>query len=152
MIRSRDSQLAYALFRIGFGINLAMHGMNRIIGGLGRFAAKMAEDFAPTLLPRAIVWPFGAVLPCVELAIGGLLFFGAFTRFALVVGALVMASLMFGTALRGDWNVLGLQLMYSLAYYVLLVRRSDGVYGVDAWRRSRRGIEGDLLARRFPSG
>jgi hypothetical protein len=77
---------------------------------------------------------------------------GAFTRFALVVGALVMASLMFGTALRGDWNVLGLQLMYSLAYYVLLVRRSDGVYGVDAWRRSRRGIEGDLLARRFPSG
>jgi hypothetical protein len=41
---------------------------------------------------------------------------------------------MFGTALKGDWNVLGTQLVYSLAYYVLLSRRVDDGYGIDAWR------------------
>jgi thiosulfate dehydrogenase [quinone] large subunit len=136
VIHAKDPQIAYALFRFSLGVNLAMHGVNRIVGGLDRFASKMVDDFAATMLPRAIVWPFGAGLPCVELAVGVLLVFGAFTWSALVIGALTMAALMFGTALRGDWNVLGLQLIYSFAYYVLLAKRSDDAYGVDVWRRS----------------
>jgi thiosulfate dehydrogenase (quinone) large subunit len=135
MSRPTDAQLAYALLRLGFGINLAMHGLNRLLGGLGRFAAKTAEDFASTGLPRALVQPFGSVLPFLELAVGLLLIVGASTRLALVLGSLLMSTLMFGTALRGDWNVLGLQLLYALVYYVLLARRADDAYGIDSLRR-----------------
>ncbi|HEX4477905.1 MAG TPA: DoxX family membrane protein [Polyangiaceae bacterium] len=133
MPASNDATLAYALLRFAFGINLALHGLNRILGGAGLFASKMTEDFAHTL-PRALVYPFGVVLPFLELSIGVLLVLGAFTRPALVAGSLLMAALMFGTALKGDWNVLGTQLVYSLAYYVLLSRRVDDGYGIDAWR------------------
>lgn len=139
MTRLSDAQLAYALLRFGFGVNLALHGVNRIAGGIGRFAVKMADDFAPTILPRVLVMPFGALLPFVELAVGALLVAGALTRGALVAGSLAVTALMFGTALRGDWNVLGIQVLYALVYYVLLARRADDALGIDAVRRGSRG-------------
>ena len=137
-----DAKLAYATLRLAFGVNMAAHGLNRIIGGVGVFATKMADDFAPTILPRVLVSAFGTTLPFLELAVGVLLVLGAFTRIALVAGALLMAALMFGTALKGDWNVLGLQVVYSLAYYLLLVRRGDDALGVDAMRRAKAAPSG----------
>jgi len=132
-----DHRAAYALLRLAFGINMATHGVNRLLSGVDRFAAKMADDFSTTVLPRFAVLSFGWVLPFVELAIGLLILAGLWMRPALSVGALVMACLMFGTALRGDWNVLGIQLIYALAYYVLLARREDDAFGIDAWRSGR---------------
>ncbi|HEX3854936.1 MAG TPA: DoxX family membrane protein [Polyangiaceae bacterium] len=132
MTRHTDAQLAYALFRFSFGVNMAMHGASRILSGVGQFASKTMSDFTHTVLPSAIVWPFAVTLPFVELAVGVLLLLGLFTRIGLVVGSLVMAGLAFGTALRGDWGVLGTQLVYSLVYYVLLTRLSDNSMSVDA--------------------
>ena len=139
MTRHTDAQLAYALFRFSFGMNMAMHGASRILTGVGQFATKTVSEFAHTVLPSAVVWPFAAALPFVELAVGLLLVLGLFTRIALVLGSLLMAALAFGTALRSDWGVLGTQLVYSLAYYVLLTRLSDNSIDLDAQRRSRSG-------------
>ncbi len=135
MRKAADAQLAYALLRFGFGINMAVHGVNRLLGGLARFAAKTSADFADTLLPRFAVWPFAFVTPLLEFVVGVLLIAGAYTRTALLLGSLLMAALMFGTALRGEWNVLGTQLVYLLVYYLLLARRGDDVWGIDAARR-----------------
>lgn len=49
----------------------------------------------------------------------------------------VIAALMFGTALKGDWSVLGTQLLYALGYYLLLARRADDAFGIDRARRQR---------------
>jgi len=129
--------MAYAALRIAFGINLAMHGVNRFLAGVGQFAVKMAQDFSATVLPRWMVLAFGEVLPFVELAIGILLLIGLWTRWTLLSGMAVVAALMFGTALKGDWNVLGTQLLYALVYYLLLARRADDAFGVDSARGHR---------------
>jgi thiosulfate dehydrogenase [quinone] large subunit len=138
MARATDAQLAYGLLRFALGVNLTFHGVNRMLGGICTFAGKTADDFAHTFLPRVLVYGFGASLPISELLLGLLLIAGAFTRLALVAGSLLMAALTFGTALRGEWSVAGTQLLYSLAYYVLLLKRSDDALSVDAWR-TRRG-------------
>ncbi len=130
-----DRRLAYLLLRISFGINLAMHGVNRLAGGVGRFADKLASDFAAVPLPAPLVSAFGHALPAIELLVGVAILVGARLRAALAAGSLVMTVLVFGTALRGDWSTLGIQLVYCLAYHVLLARREDDAFSVDAGRR-----------------
>ncbi len=132
--RSRDASIAYAALRIAFGINMAMHGVNRFLMGVGQFAEKIAQDFSATVLPKPVLLAFGCALPFVEFAIGILLVLGLWIRWTLLVGMAVMAALMFGTALKGDWNVLGTQLLYVLVYYLLLARRADDIFGIDAAR------------------
>ncbi len=55
--------------------------------------------------------------------VGLLLLIGFRTRDALVAGGLLIASLVFGTALRGDFPVLSEQLVYALLFFVLLLFR-----------------------------
>jgi thiosulfate dehydrogenase [quinone] large subunit len=74
----------------------------------------VADGFEATVLPRALVVIFALSLPYLELVIGVLLILGAALRPALIAGALLMAALMFGTALQGNWDVLGIQVLYAL--------------------------------------
>ncbi len=49
-----------------------------------------------------------------------------------MAGALLLAVLTFGTALRGDYNALGAQLLYALVFFVLLLFRArHDRFGVD---------------------
>ena len=63
---------------------------------------------------------------------GLLLLLGLWTRWALLLGALTMASLVFGTALRSDWNTLAIQMLYASIYAALLAAREYNSYSVDA--------------------
>jgi uncharacterized membrane protein YphA (DoxX/SURF4 family) len=76
----------------------------------------MTKMFQNTLLPTAVVVPFGYALPWLEAALGILIIIGFRTREALVCGALLMLALTFGTALRQDWGVAGIQLLYSVVF------------------------------------
>ena len=53
------------------------------------------------------------------------------TRWALVAGQLVMAALVFGTALRQDWGTLGPQMIYVGLYSALLAGRRYNGFAVD---------------------
>ncbi len=136
-VRRGDVAIAYALLRVTLGINIALHGITRIVAGLGAFAATLTKEFAATPLPYFAVAGFGYALPWAEAVIGLLLLFGAWTRGALIAGALVMAALTFGTCLRQDWNVAGVQLIYSAVYFILIATARYNRFAVD-----------DLLARR----
>jgi thiosulfate dehydrogenase [quinone] large subunit len=134
-----DHKLAYGIFRITLGINLLVHGAGRIFGqGAGAFAAKMAGEFTGTVLPYGMVHLFLVILPYAEAILGGLITLGLFTRWALALGGLLIAALLFGTALRGDWNTVGLQMIYAITYYLLLTNLADDYFSLDnlIWRQS----------------
>jgi thiosulfate dehydrogenase (quinone) large subunit len=115
-----DASLAYALLRVTLGLNIFIHGVSRLLSGVGNFVAAMIKMFQNTILPTAAVVPFAYALPWLETTIGLLIIVGFRTRAALVSGALLLLALTFGTTLRQDWDVAAIQLLYSVVYAILI--------------------------------
>jgi thiosulfate dehydrogenase (quinone) large subunit len=127
-----DRALACFFLRITLGLNMTLHGITRIfIGGVTQFVNATLTQFQNTVLPASQVRVFATVLPYAELLIGVLLLAGLWTRWALSAGALLMMALVFGTALRSEWNILFLQMFYSFLYFVLLMCRQYDSFSVD---------------------
>jgi thiosulfate dehydrogenase [quinone] large subunit len=134
MVEDKDRALAHALLRVTLGINLIVHGLVRV-PNLSGFAAGMAREFAPTLLPGGLVHTFALLLPFAEAALGALVAVGLFQQTALALGALLIAALVFGTALLQHWDVLTQQMVYALIYAALLATRSWDRWSLDSIRR-----------------
>jgi thiosulfate dehydrogenase [quinone] large subunit len=56
----------------------------------------------------------------------------------LVLGGLLIMVLVFGTAMRSDWNTVGVQMIYAITYYFLLAHRSSNRFSLDELFSSRR--------------
>jgi thiosulfate dehydrogenase (quinone) large subunit len=131
-----DRALACLLMRATLGLNIALHGITRIfLGGVSQFVNTTLTQFQNTVLPAWQVRTFATAVPYLELVIGVLLFAGLWTRWALGAGALLMMALIFGTALRSEWNLLFLQMFYSFLYFVLLMCRQYDSFSVDGLLR-----------------
>ncbi len=127
-----DRQLAYFVFRLTLGINILVHGAGRIFGpGADAFATTTAAEFTKTALPSGMVHAFLIVVPFAEAILGLLTTLGLFTRWSLTLGALLIAALVFGTAMRSDWTTVGVQMIYAITYYLLLVNRSANRFSLD---------------------
>lgn len=122
-----DRHMAYALLRAIIGVNLAVHGISRLLAGPYAFAASLAGMFHAAWS----VMSFGLVLPWVEAALGLLILFGFATRFALIAASLTILVLTFGSTLRQDWESAGLQLIYAAIYASLLAFRRENAYSID---------------------
>jgi thiosulfate dehydrogenase (quinone) large subunit len=133
-----DRRLAYLLLRLTLGINIMLHGVVRL-PALGAFAEGTVQQFAGTPLPAVAVRLFGLSLPFLETVIGLLLIVGLWTRWALVAGALLIAALVFGTALRSDWETLSIQMLYAIIYYLLLAGRTSDYFALDTVCTKRLG-------------
>ena len=133
-----DRRAAYAILRLALGVNMLLHGLVRL-PHMAAFVNGMATQFQATVLPGFAVKSFGWVLPFAEGLIGLLLVLGWRTRQALVAGGLVMAALIAGTSLRSDWPTVGIQMVYSAIYYLLLRDASHNGFSHDGWlgRRGR---------------
>ncbi len=130
-----DRRVAYALLRVIVGVNLAVHGISRLLAGPHAFAASLVGLFHATPLPAWSVMSFGLMLPWLEAALGLLILLGLATRFALVAASLTILALTFGSTLRQDWQSAGLQLIYAAIYAALLTFRTENVYSLDGIRR-----------------
>jgi thiosulfate dehydrogenase (quinone) large subunit len=126
-----DRNLAYAMLRSTLGLSIFMHGLVRL-PHLSGFADNTVKLFVATPLPAFTVRLFALSLVFVETAVGLLVLLGMWTRWALFFGALIMAALVFGTALRSDWNTLAIQMLYALIYAVLIGTREYNAYSLDA--------------------
>jgi thiosulfate dehydrogenase [quinone] large subunit len=115
-----NKSLAYALLRIALGVNFLGHGAIRIDNGIGQFAATTAEHMAKSPLPHGFVLGFGYAIPVIELVLGIALILGLGTRIALASGAVFMMALTLGVTSNQQWDVASEQLIYSLAFFVLL--------------------------------
>ena len=132
--KASDIVIAYTILRLSFGANILLHGLSRILNGRAAFLAYLTHYFEHShLIPAGSLPAFGAVLPWVETTLGLLLMLGLFSRFTLIVGALVMTALVIGTNLAQDWLVSGLQLPYCFIYYYLLVHLEQNRMSLDAW-------------------
>lgn len=130
-ILTRDGEMAYLLLRLLVGLNIAMHGIARILAGTEHFASTLLPEFQKTPLPQWSVYAFGMSLPWVEAILGLLLLLGLRTRSVLGAAMLVMMALTFGTTLRQDWAAAGTQLVYGVAYAALLAFAGYDRYSVD---------------------
>jgi thiosulfate dehydrogenase (quinone) large subunit len=126
-----DRKIAYLMLRFTLGLNILMHGLVRL-PHLNAFADGMVKLFRETPLPAIIVRPFALSLVFVEASVGLLVLLGLQTRWALLVGSLLMASVVFGTALQSDWNTLAIQMLYASIYAALIAARQYNAYSVDA--------------------
>jgi thiosulfate dehydrogenase (quinone) large subunit len=128
----RDAALPYALLRVALGLNICLHGVVRWAAGLRNFAESLLPMFQKTFLPAWSVYTFGYVLPIVEALVGACVLFGFQTKRALISGSVLMLVLMFGSTLRQDWPTVGIQLMYSLVYSILLAGTPVNYYSIDS--------------------
>lgn len=128
----RDLSLAYAVLRVTLGFNIFMHCVTRLLAGSGNFVNSMVKMFQGAVLPSSLLVPFAHMLPWLEGVIGLLILIGLRTREALVAGAVLMLVLTFGTALRQDWNVVAIQLFYSLVYALLIAALRFNTLSLDA--------------------
>lgn len=108
------------------------HGLVRL-PKLAGFSAWMTTSFEKSMLPTALVKPFSYALPIAEFLIGVLLIGGFLTRQALVAGGIVMAMLIFGSAMIESWDSLPSQLIHAAFFGVLLqFVATSNRYSVDA--------------------
>jgi thiosulfate dehydrogenase [quinone] large subunit len=126
-----DRKLAYLVLRFTLGLSILMHGLVRL-PHLTAFADATVKLFAATLLPAILVRSFALTLVFLETTVGLLLVLGLWTRMALLLGTLSMASLIFGTALRSDWDILAIQLFYAFLYATLIATREYNSLSLDA--------------------
>lgn len=131
--KASNTAIAYAILRVAFGANILLHGVSRVLNGTPAFLAYLTHYFEHAhLIPMSLLPAFAAVLPWVETTLGALLVLGLFSRFTLIVGALVLTVLVVGTNLAQDWLVAGLQLPYCFIYYYLLIHLEQNSISLDA--------------------
>ena len=129
-----DFSLAYALARVGFGINLFAHGLSRI-SAIASFAESLRNMFAKTWLPQLLVTAAGLAIPPIELTIGILIMLGLLLRPALIVGMLLMWLLTFGSCLLQQWSVASEQLIYIAFYAGLIAYLRFNHFSLDTLRK-----------------
>ncbi|ATB31296.1 MauE/DoxX family redox-associated membrane protein [Melittangium boletus] len=134
-----DGEAGYALLRVTLGLNILLHGVGRLVSGPSAFADNLVKMFAASWIPSALVRPFALVLPFAEAAVGALLLLGLLTRPVLAAGGLLMTALVFGTAARGDWEILGVQMIYVALYAALLGTARFNRLSLDTLRNRKAG-------------
>jgi len=132
-----DASIAYAILRLTLGVNIGLRGLVRIAHGRAAFAQGIVKQMEPTILPASLVYTFAATLIWVETGVGILLILGLQTRFALIVGGLMMTALTFGTMQIENFQNAWLQLTYALVFFVVLACRSWNLISLDGWLRRR---------------
>src|SRR5258708_36899296 len=117
-----DRRLAFAFLRFTLGLNILMHGAVRL-PILSAFVGGLVKEFARTPLPAGAVEAFAYSLPFAEGLVGLFVLVGLWPRSALLLGALIMAALVFGTARLADWNTLSIQMLYVIILPAFLAFR-----------------------------
>ena len=116
--KQKTIELAYFILRLTMGVNMFTHGVARLLD-LEKFNMWMIGQFSNTILPEFLVSLSSYMIPFAELIIGVLLILGLFTSRALLLGALLITVLVFGSGLQENWNVMSSQMIYAIFFFIL---------------------------------
>lgn len=128
----------YTTLRLAMGMSMLIHGLGRV-PKFSAFTEEMVKEFANSPLPSFAVAGFARATPAIEAFIGFFVLFGLATRFGLTLGGLWMVLLIFGSTLIGKYDIVGIQLIYSLIFFQLLQHLDQNNLSIDGFiaRRSR---------------
>ncbi len=119
----KKEQFTYLLARLPMGMAFFGHGLIRFTK-LSMFSHWMVGQLGKSFVPGSIVLAFGYVLPFLEFILGLLLLLGLFTRSAIVLSAVVILALIFGSCMIEQWDNVFTQLIYG-GYLALLFYFAD---------------------------
>jgi len=119
------------MLRLAFGLNICAHGAVRFGANYQKFIDSTAQQFAATPLPTWSVDLFSHSIPVLEFAVGLFLMLGLGTRYAAVVGNFVMMGLIFGMSILQNWEIVGIQMIYVLCYFLILFLNEYNDYSLD---------------------
>ncbi|TAJ67621.1 MAG: DoxX family membrane protein [Chitinophagaceae bacterium] len=122
---------AYLMIRVGIGLNILMHGMVRSGKNKAPFIEAVQKEFADTYLPKRLVRIFAEVLPVLELVTGVFLLLGVFTAQTIFFGFSLMLILLFGKAVKSDWLIVTLQMIYISLYAILIAGIEHNTISID---------------------
>jgi len=126
----KKERITYLLGRLPVAMSMFGHGLERL-PKLSGFSNHMVQQFNNAVLPLAAVEVFSHLLPFAELLIGVLLIIGLFTRFAAVLGVLVMLALIFGSSMIEQWENVFTQIVYGLFFALIYYFAPYNYYSVD---------------------
>ncbi|MBA6313481.1 DoxX family protein [Cellulophaga baltica] len=126
----KEYRLGYVLARIVIGVSMFGHGLVRL-PKLEGFKNFMVQNFENSMVPEFLVTPFAYALPIFEFAVGILLIIGLFTRQALVLGAILMIMLVFGSTMIENWGIIDSQLIHALIFIGLLLGINYNYWSLD---------------------
>ncbi|HEY0244972.1 MAG TPA: DoxX family membrane protein [Mucilaginibacter sp.] len=132
----KKAQFAYLLARLPIGMAFFGHGLIRFTK-LSMFSHWMVGQFSKSFIPGGLVLAFGYVLPFLEFIVGLLLLMGLFTRFAIVLGAVIILMLIFGSCMIEQWDNAFVQMIYGAYLAGLFYFVDYNGFGIDSWVKKR---------------
>lgn len=125
-----NKPLSYLLLRLAVAVSMLGHGLVRI-PKIDAFADEMVKQFELSVLPQQLVQPFAYILPYVELLVGIFMLLGLFTKQAIVLGAITIIVLIFGSCMIESWGAIPAQLIHMLCFVLLLSYQQYDNYSLD---------------------
>src|SRR5690606_38647964 len=122
--------MAYLVTRLAIGATLFFHGLVRL-PKLTSFVQGTVGSFENSMLPTALVEPFGYVIVFGELITGLLLLIGWYTRIAATAAGMLMVLLIVGTCLIENWGALPSQLIHTAFLIVVIQFEASNTVAVD---------------------
>jgi len=135
--KQKTLELAYLILRLTMGVNMLTHGIARMLN-LEGFNTWMIGQFSKTILPEFMVSISSYLIPFIELIIGILLILGLFTSRTLLVGALLIVALVFGSGLQENWNIMSSQMIYAIFFFILSYFIELNRYSIDGFRKKNK--------------
>lgn len=128
-----NQALAYFFLRITMGINMLIHGFVKLGSAYQPFIEKTRSDFSATILPEILVNIFAYAIPWAELFIGIALMVGICTRWSVISAQILMIVLISGQCFLMQWNIVGIQLIYSAIFTWLLYKGKHNEIALDRY-------------------
>ena len=132
----KKEYVAYLMARLVMGMSFFGHGLIRLTK-LNSFSSTMLKEFEKSYLPPALVLPFSYALPFFEFITGVLMLLGLFTRFASVLGVLIMLALIFGSSMIEQWPNVFSQIVYGAYLAALYLFIDYNKFSLDAALRKK---------------
>lgn len=136
-IETNGITLASLVLRIAIGANLLGHGIVRMGNKYEVFRDWIKTLFSETPLPSVLISTMGYIIPPLELLLGVLIILGWNTKWSLVLASLLMCSLIFGMCLLEKWEIVGIQMIYMVCYFLALSSVDNQILSVDSLLKMR---------------
>lgn len=125
-----NKELAFLAGRIAYGVNFFAHGLVRL-PKIDTFSTWMKGEFADTMIPNILIYPFAYALTIIELLAGITLIIGFKTKTSLLITMAILSMLMFGSSMQENWKTVGVQMVYVIFNYLMLLHFTKSQYALD---------------------